>query len=121
MKAWIVSLCLLALLFGLIALNTSYVHRVADHICREAEALTIGDVPSDERLSSLEKYWEKHRPLVALSIAHRELDRLSEALIALRAAYDAGADADFTIQRQLVINAASELSRLEEISVENLF
>ena len=121
MKAWIVSLCLFALLLGAIIGNAVYVRHVAAHVESEARMLSFDDAQTDGRLSALEAYWERHRPYVALSIGYRELDHLSEALIGLRTAYDTKASADFTLYRRLTADAAQEMARLERLSVENLF
>ena len=121
MKAWIVSLCLFVLLLGAIVGNAIYVRHVASHVSHEVLALTLEDADGNRQLAALEAYWAHHRPYVAFSIGYRELDHLCESLIALRAAYDARSMADFAIYRRLTADAAEELARLEQFSVENLF
>lgn len=121
MKGWIVSLCLFVLLLFMIAGNAIYVRHVAEHISGEAQTLSLESENAEQTLSSLEEYWKKHRPYVALSIGYRELDHLSESLISLRAAYDEKSKSDFALYRRLSIDAAEELARLEQFSVENLF
>ncbi len=121
MKAWIVSVCLFLLLIGAIVINAIYVNRVAAHIVDTASTLCLENPDVQARIVSLESYWNRHRPYVALSIGYRELDHLCEILISLRASYDTQNTSDFELYRQLTIDAATELARLEQFSVENLF
>lgn len=121
MKAWIVSLCLFILLIGIIIGNAVYVHRVADHLCSTLHALHFEDAKTAATLEELDAYWQRHHPFISLSISYRELDHVSETMISLRAAYDTQNVSDFEGYRQLLLDAADELSRLERFSVENLF
>ncbi len=121
MKAWIISLCLFILLISTIVGNAIYVNRVAHHIEDTVAALSFDDTKTSVQIDALEAYWEQHRPYVALSIGYRELDHLCESLISLRAAFDTKNASDFELYRQLTEDAAAELARLEQISVENLF
>lgn len=121
MKAWIISLCLFILLIGVIIGNAFYIHRVAAHLCEISDSLTFEEEETETCLEMLEAYWERHRTFVALSISYRELDRVSEAMISLRSAYDTKNASDFEEYRRLFRDAADEISRLERFSVENLF
>lgn len=121
MKAWIVSLCLFVLLLGIIVFNAVYVHRVSDHLSEVLNSLSADAANTQDELDALDAYWEKHHPLVALSIGYRELDHVSETLISLRAAYQSRNVSDFELYRQLCVDAADELARLEKFSIENLF
>ena len=121
MKAWIISLCLFVLLIGAIIGNAVYIHRVAAHLCAAADSLCFENAQTAETLDELMAYWDRHRAFVSLSISYRELDRVCETLISLRAAYDTQNASDFECYRRLLLDAADEISRLERFSVENLF
>ena len=121
MKAWIASLCLFVLLIGIIVINAIYVHRISAHLCDVVGGLSIEDAHTQEQLDALDAYWQKHHPLVGLSIGYRDLDHVSELLISLRAAYETKSASEFESYRQLALDAATELSRLERFSIENLF
>lgn len=121
MKAFIVSLCLFLLLVILIAANAVYVHRVTAHVEESLSALSFEDTATAEQLGALDAYWETHRPLLALSIGYRELDRMGELLLSLHADYDQKSAADFERDRRLAADTAAELSRHEQFSLENLF
>ncbi len=121
MKAWIISLCLFLLLIAAIIGNAIYIHRVAAHLCAVTDALCFEGAKTGEALDELAAYWDRHRAFVSLSISYRELDRVCETLISLRAAYNTQNASDFECYRQLLADAADEISRLERFSVENLF
>ena len=120
MKAWIASLVLFLALIALMAFNANYVHRVSAHVCATADALSFEDESTANTLDELEKYWQQHRPYLALSISYRDLDHLCEALISLRSAYDMQNASDFELYRRIVSDSAAEIARLEKFSVENL-
>lgn len=121
MKAWIASLCLFAVLIGIIVGNAIYVHRVTDHLKEVAYELRFDAENTVHTLDALSAYWNRHRTFIALSIGYRELDHVCETILYLRAAYDTKNASDFEAYRRLLSDTADEISRLERFSVENLF
>ena len=119
MKSFVVASLLFVFLIGIIIGNAIYVHHVSSHILKRLEDLSF---ESDaEALSSLEDYWEHHRPFVSLSLGYGELDHLTESLLSMEAAHKTRNASDFERFREICRDAARELTRMERFSPENLF
>ena len=121
MKAWFFSLCLFLVLIGMIIANAIYVHRTSKHICSLLETLSFEGAATKNTLDELQRYWDQHRPFIALSIGYRDLDHVCETLISLRASYEVQSAPDFELYRQVAADAVRDLGRLERFSIENLF
>lgn len=119
MKSFVAAMILFSLLIVLIIGNACYVRHVSETLLHSLDTLSLSDEPS--ALDALEEYWHRHRALTGLSVGTRELDRLNESLLLLRAAYDTQDASEFIRYQQTARQAAEDLSRLERFSPENLF
>lgn len=119
MRGFFVALALLLAVGVLVACNVCYLGHVCDALSTRLDALTF-DAPAEET-DALIAFWESHRTFVALSASYRELDALTEALLALRVAVEKQSEVDFSIYRALAKNATERLFRAEQFSAENLF
>lgn len=120
MRSFIISLILFVLLISTIFGNAVYVKNVSDHIVSDTEALLKNDYPPN-LIQDLEKYWEKHRSFVGLSVGHQELDRISESIISLKASCESKNTSDARRYLLILQDAAKEMGGHEELSLENLF
>ena len=119
MRSFIISLILFLCLITVISFNSIYVNRTAHEISRLV-SLTSAEDDSSEAIETLLFYWEKHHPLLSLSVSFRELDKTQELLIMLEYNYKVGNAAEFEKTKQLLYDSADDLGRLERFSIENL-
>lgn len=120
MKAFWGSLLLFAALISFVLFNAQYVHQSVAYLRATSEQLTE---PSQQKsaLEELEAFWESHRPWLATSIRHSELNDVSELIVSLKWAYDTQSTDDFERNRLLLRDAADELERSERLSFESIF
>ena len=120
MKVFIISALLFALLLGAIAINAYSVKRICDGLLEHTENIELGGF-SPQSVEALEKYWGKHKLLIGFSASRTDSEYISKTIVSLRSACDSGAFSDAKRYLALLDNAASDLSRREDISFENLF
>ena len=118
MKSFVAACAIFLVFIGLTVGNAIYVHRVSETLCEGLS--TLSPESAVEEIEDLMAYWERHRPLIALSIGHRELDHLSESLLTLRVAHGTSNTENFEQARALARSAAELLARPERFSLENL-
>jgi len=120
MKAFWGSVLLFTALLSFVLFNARYVHQSTDYLRFAAEQLTE---PSQQKsaLEELEAFWNAHRPWLATSIRHSELNDVSELIVSLKWAYDTQSTDDFERNRLLLRDAADELERSERLSFESIF
>ena len=120
MKSFIISLILFILLISTIFGNAFYVKEVSKRIVSDTKTLEESNY-SPQRIRDLEKYWEKHRGFIGLSVGHDELDRISESIISLKASCESGNISDAELYLLILQDLVKEMGRHEELSLENLF
>ena len=120
MRSFIISLILFVLLIATVFGNAFYVKTVSSRIVSDTEALEKSCY-LPQAIQELEKYWEKHRGFVGLSVGHEELDRISENIISLKAACESKNKSDAKRYLLILQDLAKEMGRHEELSFENLF
>ena len=119
MRSFLVTLALFAFVCGVIFSNFKYINKTAEHIT----ALVSEDIfTADPKaaIDDLEAFWQKSLPRVGLSVGYKELDRMSDLLLDLRTYFELGNYSEVSRIRVLIRETASEISRLEKISIENL-
>ncbi len=118
MRSLIISIILFTSVIACIILNVGYIHNTADRI----EAISADlEMPTDEKLTELEEFWEKNDGFLGLSISTAYLDGIEETIVSLRCAYELGNLEEFEKQRALLFDAADDIRALERFSVENIF
>lgn len=120
MKAFIISTILFALLIATVFGNAFYVKSVSERIVSDLEILKEENYPL-QIANGIESYWLKHRSFVALSVGHEELDHVSQTIISLKASCESKNSSDANMYASILQDAANEIGRHEEISLENLF
>lgn len=119
MRAFIISICLFAATCSAIVINNIYIKNTADRIVDLVEGETFDSHPLDTA-RELEELWEKHHPIVGLSVGYKELDRMSDLIIDLKIQLQLGNQSEVIRLRAMIVECADEISRLEHFHLENL-
>ena len=115
---WLTCLLFTVMLL-VISHNYFYINSVSEQII-----YLVGDerfaVSPRESIRELEEYWNENLLFVGFSVAYRELDNLTELIVALKSYYDSVYDAEVARVRARICDAAQDMARLESFSLENL-
>lgn len=117
MKAFIASLCALAALLGLIALNATFVHRTASALEERIEALEISNTDS---LFELERYWKEKKTLIGLSVSTNMIQDIDERIAEMHAAIVQEDEVEFEVASHLALVAIERVRYHERCSIDNL-
>lgn len=117
MKAFIASLCALAALLGLIALNAAFVHRTANALEERIEALEINSL---DALLELEHYWKEKKTLIGLSVSTNMIQSIDERIAEMHAAVVQGGEVEFETASRLALVAIERIRYHERCSIDNL-
>ena len=119
MKAFIVSLCVFALLLGGILWNTLFIRKTTREMNDLLNKMEAN--PSENTLAELENLWEKSRARVSFSSPLSEIDAVSDRLTLLRNAFDRRDSEKILLSISLIRNAVDNLVRSERPSLETVF
>ena len=119
MRSFIITLILLALVCTAIVLNNMYIKHSAEYIVECVSDNSFVSAP-EEAIGKLELFWEKNHPIIGLSVGFKELDRMSDLILDLKIYYKLGSLPEVTRTRDMIREAADEISRLERFGIENL-
>lgn len=117
MKAFIASLCALAALLGLIALNAAFVHRTAGALEERIEALEIKD---ENALLELERYWQEKKTLIGLSVSTNMIQSIEERIAEIHAAIVQQDEVELELASRLALVAIERIRYAERCSIDNL-
>lgn len=117
MKAFIASLCTLAALLGLIAVNASFVHRTASGLEVRIKAVEIDD---DDALSELENYWKEKKTLIGLSVSTNMIQGIDERIAEMHAAIAQRDEVELEAASRLALVAIERVRYHERCSIDNL-
>ena len=117
MKAFIASICVLAALLGLIALNAAFIHRTATALEARVEALTTDN---ENALSELERYWQQKKTLIGLSVATDKIRSIDERIAEIHTAIAQGDEAELEVAARLALVAIEYMRYSERCSIDNL-
>ena len=117
MKAFIASLCALAALLGLIALNVAFVHRTANALEERIEALEIDSL---DPVLELERYWKEKKTLIGLSVSTNKIQDIDERIAEIHAAIAQGDEVELEIASRLALVAIERIRYHERCSIDNL-
>jgi hypothetical protein len=103
---------------GAILANNLYIKSTTQFICE-----CVGEEFERDPFSAvekLEKFWEKNHPIVGLSVGYKEIDRISDLIIDLKIYQELENHPEIMRTRELIIESAKDISRLERFELENL-
>lgn len=116
MKAFLISSCLIILIFSLTIFNGIYIINVTNSLIKEAESLTLD-------IKSIEKFhlcWRKHQSLIKLSSSHKETHRIDELLCVMQENAKANIYNNFYEDRALLIEYLKQIQEDETVSFDSI-
>lgn len=117
MKSFIISLCAVMLLVGMVIINGIFVGNVTNELLDEAENLTP---ESEEEFSSLYEYWKKNEGIICFSVSHKDVDNVNIALSVLKEKYENGDMAGFYEYKSLLSSYIEEIKNKERVHIHNI-
>ena len=122
MKGCIVALLIIVLLISAVAGNAAYVHHVTEVLMEGLESLPgeIDPAQTPAAGATVREGFERHVPLLSLTVPYTVLDRVIESLWLLEIQAAEGDALHYASTLALHKTLAKEIARLERLSVENL-
>ncbi|MBQ7319712.1 MAG: hypothetical protein IJW97_06030 [Clostridia bacterium] len=116
MRSFLITLLLFVLTLALLCVGTFFVNRVGEQALLRLHALEPS-APDPDALNALEQYWSARRPALRLVAARDEINAVSDALTALRAASAPTPDSALCrIWHGLAVSAVEELRRSQDLA-----
>ncbi len=119
MRSFIITLILFIFICAAVVFNNLYIRSSAEYITERVSDENFSADPEGV-IEELEKFWEKNRPIIGLSVGFKELDRMSDLILDLKSYFNLGNSSETTRTREMIREAADEISRLERFSIENI-
>ena len=102
--------------------NNIYVNNLADAIIEIVDAMPDVDEPMCvQKAEELYQIWEKHSPIIGLSVGFSTVDKLSEHCQTLLSCARVGDVYGYYAALTLLRDSIDDIRRLEKLSVSNLF
>ena len=120
MKAFWFSVVLFIIIVGAVVGNSFYVSFLSDSLDRYTKEIENSESPA-ALINELQDFWNTNRKFAGLSIETPELDSVGRIIVSLRLAYEEGSEFEFKHSLLMLSEASREISRLERLSLENLF
>ena len=122
MKSLIVTIVLCCVMILAATANFIYVNNLANAMSEIAAALPSIDEPMCvEKVEELCQIWEKHAPIVGLTVGFLTVDKLSEHCQTLLSYAEVGDVYGYYSTLTLLKDSIDDVRRLEKFSVSNLF
>lgn len=116
MKSFFISLILILLMIGGVAVNCIYINKVGSNLQQAAEQLPSPTRPDCLTLATeLEKQWKKDAQWIHISVNHTIVDRIGEQASTLVACAQSKDLYGFWTARALLLDAVEDMQRLERI------
>ncbi len=117
MKGFIISVCIIAVIFALIIVNSIYIINVTDNLIDKVNLL---DSNSYIVMKEIMELWEKNSFIICLSSSTKETDKIEDMLSALEAMYEAGSFLGLDEKKALLINYIRLINTHEKVSIDNI-
>ena len=117
MKHFIVCLCVALLIFGLVTVNSFYVRKITDELCRQANLLKSYDFDSYKRLYDS---WDKYKLFIGLSSSTKETDKIEDMLASIGSLYKINEFSTIEEKKSLLINYIRLIGNHEKLNIENI-
>ena len=122
MKSLIVTIVLCFVMILAATANFIYVNNLANAMSEIAAALPSVDEPMCvDKVEELCQIWEKHAPIVGLTVGFLTVDKLSEHCQTLLSCAEVGDVYGYYSTLTLLKDSIDDVRRLEKFSVSNLF
>ena len=119
MRSLIITLILFTAIITAIGFNSHFIRKSADTMIFYTSEEEYKKAPKDA-LERLESFWDKNKLFLEFSVGYKEIDKMSELILELRNYTDAGKELEAMRVCSLISNSASNIARLERLSIENL-
>ena len=119
MRSFIITMLLLLTMISAIIANAIYVNNTTAKIIELTSDEAFKKAP-EAALLRLESFWESNQILMEFSIGYKATDRISELILDLRECIETTNSAEERRVRALIADSASDISKLEKFSLENL-
>ncbi len=114
-------LLVLVMLFG-VKENYRYINEVKETMYEQIHALPDPmDAGCTDAAGRILDYWKKQEAYVGLSVEYTVVDRVSEQATALYTCAECQDLYGYYTARSLLADAVDDMSRLEQISLDNIF
>lgn len=129
MKAFLAIVLILAAMLCCIVFNYFYINKTANELTAMTYDIPpLGDEGCYTALSRLDEYWKANHDRVGLSVSFVELNRVTDAITSMKSYALTGTRtgdssdyvSDFECARELLLNAISEMRRLEAFTIGNI-
>ena len=121
MKSVWLSFGMLLLVVFLVLCNAGYVNHTVKDMKRMANDLPLSpDSGTEAQLDSILRLLDSHEAGLGLSVSFPLIDRVRELTDSARAYAQAGDKAGYASSRAMLIDAISDLNRLEKVTVKNI-
>ena len=116
MRSLKISLILFAVLLICITVNSIYIHQCTERLLVLTEEVSLG-----ASTDTLEDFWRTNKKFIGLSISETQLDNISRLIVSVGCHQKSGQDKELKESLALLADAAQNMRRYEELSVENIF
>ena len=120
MRAFIIAILTLTLVFGLIIWNFFYINNIYVNMAESVTELKAdsSSLPDAKRLY---EYWKSKQTIIALSVPHRISDEIERNLVSLIGKLSEDTPNDFEEARLLTLNSIEEMIVHAGISADSIF
>ena len=119
MRSFIITMILLIAMILAIIANALYINDTTAKMIELTNDENFKKAPEDAFLR-LESFWESNKIPMEFSVGFKSSDRISELILDLKEYIATGNTAEARRVRALIADCASDISRLERLSIENL-
>ncbi len=117
MKGFIFSVCIIAFIFILVALNSVYVKRITGSLIDKIETLNYN---SYDVMKEIRELWDKNSFVIGISSSTKETDKIEDMLASLESMYRKSSFLGLEEKKSLLINYIKLIQSHEKLSIENI-
>ena len=117
MKGFIVSICIIAVISGLVITNSFFTLNLTEKLVQKIDLLT-----SDNYIimKEIQEQWYKSRFFLGLSSSTKETDKIDDMLASLEAMYKSNDFSGLEEKKSLLINYIKLINSHERVNLENI-
>ena len=117
MKGFIISICVVALIFALVIVNSLYTLNATNALIDKINLLNSS---SHSLMEEIQKLWDKSSVVLCLSSSTKETDKIDDMLSALSAMYKSNELLGLEEKKALLINYIELINTHERLTLENI-
>lgn len=116
MKEFIISICIVLLIFTTTFANSFFVKKDTKELIDKVSSLNV----HYESYRELENLWNKKSDFISLSSSTKETDKIEDMLSAIGSHYKTGDFSGLEEKKSLLINYIKLISNHERVNIENI-